>query len=160
MAIKAHAAVPDVPADVKQAILASIKASNAPSADDPKGGRHEEGGIWGLTSAGKLVVIPAKPGKAQLECGKTVSIYPGDAANPDLDKDLATIIGEWHIHPSGIINSPDGKTYCDFVQPPSKQDLSAAFDDINIVVGASDKKVYFYNYKETTNIISLKDFLK
>ena len=144
-----------VPVEVKQAIVASIKASDSPTADDPQGGHHEEGGIWGLTTADKLIVIPAKTGKSLLRCKGIVTIYPGDAADPTLDENLETILGEWHIHPLGTME--DGK--CWFVQEPSPEDLEVADDGINLEVGARDKIVYFYDHKGVTNKVDLKDFL-
>ena len=144
-----------VPVEVKRAIVASIKASDSPTADDPQGGHHEEGGIWGMTTANTLVVIPAKAGKSLLLCHGLVTIYPGDAADPKLDKNLATIIGEWHIHPSGTMENDT----CDFIQEPSQEDLDAADEDVNIEIGARNKVVYFYNHKGVTREVKLKDFL-
>ncbi len=133
-----------VPVEVKQAIRESIKASDTD-------GQHEEGGIWGITTAGKLVVIPAKSGKS-VQCGDGVKVYitPGEAANPALDADLATVLGEWHVHPSG----------CNFIQPPSAADIETAIEAINLVIGARDKVVYFYNPREITGTEKLKSFLK
>jgi hypothetical protein len=42
----------NVPPQVKTAIADSVNASNSPTADDKKGGYHEEGGIWGHDDLG------------------------------------------------------------------------------------------------------------
>ena len=82
-----------VPPEVKQAIAASLRQSNTD-------GLHEEGGIWGTDISDRLVVIPAKPGKPHPVCMPgIVGIAPGDAADPSLDTNLKTILGEWHTHP-------------------------------------------------------------
>jgi hypothetical protein len=48
-----------------------------------------------------------------------------------------------------------------FVQPPSDRDFKEARLGINIVIGASDKKVYFYNRSgQIGKPVKLKEFLK
>ena len=149
------AQVPTVPAAVKQAIAASVKASNSANATDTQGGYHEEGGIWGLTTTGTLVVIPAKAGPTNIKCGEGASIIVGDAVDPSLDADLVTVLGEWHVHPSG---KRDG---CIFVQPPSSQDISNVLGNpCNIVIGADNNTVYFYDAKGVIGKTKLKEFLK
>lgn len=40
----------------------ALNASNAPTADDKKGGFHEEGVKWGTDAQGNVVVSPSVPG--------------------------------------------------------------------------------------------------
>jgi hypothetical protein len=40
----------------------SLNASNAPTADDKKGGFHEESVKWGTDASGNVVVSPSVPG--------------------------------------------------------------------------------------------------
>ncbi|HTS11580.1 MAG TPA: hypothetical protein VMH00_05645 [Candidatus Limnocylindrales bacterium] len=48
-----------------------------------------------------------------------------------------------------------------FVQSPSPTDLRKANFPINIVVGAGDKRVYFYNHQGVIGKpMKLKDFLR
>jgi len=48
-----------VPADAKGAIMNALNASNAPTADDKKGGFHEESVKWGTDASGNVVVSPS-----------------------------------------------------------------------------------------------------
>jgi hypothetical protein len=64
------------------------------------------------------------------------------------------------VHPSGLREATSEAKGCIFVQPPSAADISLAFFPINIVIGASDKTVYFYDAKGVTSKMKWKDFLK
>jgi hypothetical protein len=138
---------------VKSAIQDSIEASNSPTTDDKKGGYHEEGGIWGTTTSGNTVVVPAQPGRYSGPNDKTAHIEPGNSANPSLKDNLQSEDGTWHVHPRG----GSDKT---FVQPPSGVDMQNAVAPMNIVVGAENKRVYFYNSTGIVREMSLKDFMK
>jgi hypothetical protein len=131
----------------------SIKASNSPTADDKKGGYHEEGGIWGTNSAGEVVVSPAKPGPYSKPGDTNAHIDPGNAKDPNLNYQMVSVDGTWHVHPRG----GSDKT---FVQPPSGVDKQNAVAPINIVIGAENKRVYFYNSTGVVREMSLKDFMK
>ena len=78
--------VANVSAPVKQAINNSVQASKHKTADDKKGGSHEEGGI-AYTKNGTQVVAPAQPGqfKDVKQQGK-VEINPFKAADPSKTK--------------------------------------------------------------------------
>src|SRR5581483_6837854 len=97
-----------VPPGAKAAIMNALNASNAPTADDKKGGFHEESVKWGTDAQGNVVVSPS-------------------------------------------------------VQGPSPADLKFAgmsSGPINLVVGAADKKVYFYNGSGVIGKpMKLKDFM-
>jgi hypothetical protein len=134
-------------------MAASEKASNSPTADDKKGGYHEEGGIWGTTTSGNVVVVPAKSGPYSGPNDKTPHIDPGNSANPSLKDNLQSVDGTWHVHPSG----GSDKT---FVQPPSAVDKQNAVAPINIVVGAGNNRVYFYNSTGVVREMSVRDFMK
>jgi len=145
-----------IPPAVKDQIILSLLKSNSPTTDDPKGGHHEEGGMWGTTTDGKLVILVAKSGPAHLTCSLTpTTLNIGDAIDPSLATNLASIEGEWHVHPSGT-NTSDGRV-CDFVQPPSEADKSVAFAPINLVIGARYKKVYFYDHAGVVGTLKLKE---
>jgi hypothetical protein len=87
-----------IPCHIRAAIAASIKASNSPTADDKKGGFHEEGGQWIITSDGKTVPVPAKPGPANPAVKDGAHIAPGDAVNPGLKDNITDLGGTWHTH--------------------------------------------------------------
>jgi len=143
----------EVPAEVKAAMAASLKASNTD-------GMHEEGGLWGLTTQGKYVVIPAKPGKKADVCKPgVVGLAIGDAQDPALDVNLQTVLGEFHIHPRGT-KMCDHNSMGFWAQPPSQMDIDNADDDVNIVIGAGDGIVYYYNHSGVTNRIPYQEFMK
>jgi hypothetical protein len=158
--LKTPAVRQEIPTEVKQAMAASLAASNAPASGDTKGGFHEEGGMWGTTTDGKLVILVAKAGPANVKCGDGAHLTIGDFVHPELSANLAMILGEWHVHPSGLREATSEAKGCIFVQPPSAADISLAFFPINIVIGASDKTVYFYAAKGVTSKMKWKDFLK
>ena len=143
-----------VPPEVKQAIAASLRQSNTD-------GLHEEGGIWGTDISDGLVVIPAKPGKPHPVCMPgIVGIAPGDAADPSLDTNLKTILGEWHIHPRAT-KMRDHNSLCYFEQPPSDIDIANALEgETSLVIGAGDGFVYYYNRTGVTAKIPWKEFIK
>ena len=156
----AEGAFSQVPAEVKQAMVASVAASNAPAGADTRGGFHEEGGMWGMTTEGKLVILVAKAGPANVKCGDGAHLAIGDFTHPELSYILATILGQWHVHPSGVREATTDAKGCVFVQPPSAADISVAVCPVNIVIGASDKMIYFYDAKGVTSKMKWKDFLK
>jgi RHS repeat-associated protein len=142
-------------ADVKTAINDAVKASNAPSGDDKKGGFHEEGGVFGTTTGGQQVAISAKPGAYSPPGADKATIDVGNAKDPSKTSNLTSVDGSYHVHPGG---SADGRS---FVQPPSEADRAAALPNgTNIVVGAGDQKVYFYNGNGTVGTMGQKDFNK
>lgn len=151
----------DLPPEVKDAINNGVKTSNSPTADDKKGGFHEEGGVWGKDKDGNTVVSPAQSGPySDVKVpGGTATVDLGKPANPELLNKIVKFEGEYHIHPKGEIVETSGnkQTTYNFVQPPSKADHSAALAPTNLVVGARDKKVYFYNQETTTSTQKLKD---
>ncbi len=93
----------------------------------------------------------------------TRTITRGLAVNPSLKDNIIDLGGTWHVHPSGEITQEKGnlRTTKNFKQPPSDTDIKEAGSGINIVVGAREKKVYFYNSSGVIGEpIKLKDFLK
>lgn len=157
-----------VPQAVKDAIRASINASNSPTSDDKMGGFHEEGGMWVTTTDGKLAVLPAIPG-ACAKPNEGSHIDPERSVVPISSYKIASVGGDWHVHPRGGVIE-DRKTKHNgvvtetkitetFVQQPSPRDLSAGLAPINIVVGAHDEIVYFYNSSGIIATEPLADFL-
>jgi len=142
-----------VPPEVKAAIAEAVKASNSPTADDKKGGFHEEEGVWGSDiKTGNTIVSPAKPGPVSNQGDKEAHIEVGNAVNPALNQKMMPQ-GEWHVHPKG---SGDRQ----FVQPPSGADKTNAVFKTNIVVGAGNNRVYFYNSSGVVREMSLNQFMK
>jgi len=152
-----------IPSDVKAAIAASVKASNSPTADDRKGGFHEEGGQWIITAEGKITPVPATPGPANPSITGGAHMDPSDAVNPSLKSNIAGLGGTWHVHPSGTVTEEKGNNRIQhiFTQPPSERDIREAGFGINIVVASREQKVYFYNNKGVMGKpMKLKEFLK
>jgi RHS repeat-associated protein len=166
-----------VSAETKQAINNSVKASNSPTADDKKGGSHEEGGsAW--TKNGTQTVAPAQSGAYKdVKQPGVAEMDPLKAANPSQQKpDDVKADVEWHVHPSAqatdttesqsapgavVFGGTVSTTTYQFNQPPSGVDIeNAGGADLNIVVGARDKTVYVYDGSGCTCKESLKDFNK
>ena len=128
-----------VPAEVKTTIELSIKASNSATADDLKGGFHEESLKWGADASDALVVSRSKAGAYAPPGTNPETSF--ESANPALDAKFVRIDGFAHVHPKG----DQGRR---FNQGPSTRDIEIARltpTTINIVVGAENKRVYFYN---------------
>jgi hypothetical protein len=140
---------------MKAAIMDALNASNAPTDDDKKGGFHEESVKSGKDASGNVVVSPSVPGPyAPPGTDPHTGFKPAD---PKKDEKLVTVDVFAHIHPKGNADRP-------FNQFPSKKDIAGAKDSpsaINLVVGAKDKKVYFFNGSDQIgNPIKLKDFMR
>ncbi len=147
-----------VPPEMKAAIVNALNASNAPSGPGPvgdyRGGYHEESVKSGTDASGNVVVSPSAPGPyAPPGTNPHTGFTP---ANPKTDENLVTVEVFAHIHPKG---GADGS----FVQGPSQQDFDFAKltgNAINLVVGAADKKVYFFNGSgQIGKPMKLKDFM-
>jgi hypothetical protein len=147
-----------VPEKAKEAILASIKASNLPTAGDLLGGFHEESGVGGETALGAWVNSPGKPGpyfNPAIDRIATMEEIPADQNRRD---EIARPKVFWHVHPAGIVKV--GTLTYFWEQAPSDLDrASAAPGAINIVVGARDGTVYFYGREGPVLTLSLEDFL-
>ena len=139
----------------------SVNASNAPSGADTTGGFHEEGGQWGTTTSGAPSVAPAIPGPANMAVVGGAHIDPTNAVDQSVKSSWQSIGGDYHVHPSGSITDANGLTHV-FNQPPSGKDISVAGDGgIHIVVGAGDKRVYYYNGSGVIGQpMKLKDFMR
>jgi hypothetical protein len=133
----------------------AIDDSNAPTADDKKGGFHEELGVAGTDASHNWVVSRDKPGPY---ANPDVADHVSPSGKP-ADQSIANSIVDprvfFHVHPAGRTATHFWK------QPPSPKDTSAAVPGkINIVFGAGDKKVYFYNRSGVIGKpMKLKDFL-
>jgi hypothetical protein len=169
-----------VPPEVKKAIAQSVERTKKPTSDDKEGNYHEEGGIWGLSGGGTLVVAPAKPGPYS-----DPATWIQKRANherlaefvPENSSEAASIRekqGCWHTHFSGTYSVPGKKTSpgtvvfgqgTEVLSPdfkPSPWDLGeAGHYPVNIVVALGNKTVYFYNsVNAEVEKYKLKDFLK
>jgi hypothetical protein len=84
---------------------------------------------------------------------------PAKSVDPSVKNNRQSLDGTYHVHPSGSITDANGRTTF-FAQPPSGRDIHEAGGGINIVVGAGDKKVYFYNSSGVIGKpMKLKDFM-
>jgi hypothetical protein len=133
----------------------AITDSNSPTATDKTGGFHEEYGVAGTTASGGWVVSRDQPGPyANPDSSSTVSpsYKPKDQA---LANSIVSPEAFFHVHPSGATGTHS------WAQPPSKVDLGSAVPGkINIVFGAGNSKVYFYNSSGVIGKpMSLKSFL-
>jgi hypothetical protein len=154
--------IASVPVEAKKAILASVNASNSPTADDKRGGFHEEGGQWGTGLDGKVLVYPAVPGPAFKPGDKEATVDSGQAVDQEgKNNNLRTTDGKWHVHWRG---DPSGRGP-QLNQPPSTHkdgDLDRPADSFlptNIVVGAANHRVYFYNANGVIANVSLSAFM-
>jgi len=143
----------DVPCEVRYAIMDAVDASNRSNATDRRGGFHEEGGIWGVGPDGNTLISPAVPGAPWKKGNPQIFIDQYDSVDPSIKRNMADILGKYHVHPRG------GGGW-DPAQPPSKGDFANADPMINIVAGASNGTIYFYNNEKTLNNMSFKDFMK
>ncbi len=145
-----------VPQTAKDAIEASVEASNSKNGSDPEGGHHEEGGVWGPTRDDTELAVPAKPGAyCHLDKCQQASVQNLDSADPSKMAKLKNIEGQWHVHPKGTRDFLD--RHAEFNQGPSGtkgnpgHDIKTGIFKINIVIGARDGKVYFY---DTTGVVA------
>ena len=148
-------------ANIRAKIGAAVDRSNKPTADDSKGGFHEEGGTFGLDANGKEIAVDANPGKySNPKTNTKASVNVFDAANPSEAEAVRVIQGTYHIHPAGRVSeSPEASTpgtftaggtttSYGFVQTPSDIDVSVATQGnpsgYNVVVGAGNNTVYIH----------------
>ena len=145
-------------AGTRAAMGTAVANSNSPStqANDPKGGMHEEGGMYGTNVNGIPTTINATPGPVFKPGDPGVGVTPttvdvtGQGAGKANFENVATaattnIEGTFHVHPAG-----DGTT--NFVMPPSSADLNNAvsrsenlgISGNNYVLGAANNTVYIY----------------
>ena len=137
------------------AIADSVTASNSPTEDDKTGKFHEEGGIAGPDKSGNLVVSPDKPGPyANPDVSKTADTTH-NPANPDTRNSITSVTVNWHVHAAGSTATHNWK------QPPSPVDRSHAISGaINVVAGAGNNRVYFYDNSRIIGSMSMKDFMR
>jgi len=137
-----------IPCEVRKAMMASVDASN-------QDGIHEEGGVWGTSLSGSLLVIPALPGE-QWQPGQTdVSIDVTNAANAALMNQIGSFSGSWHVHPKGNRRV----SFNQFPSEPDKSNKNMANMPINIALGAGNKQVYFYNASGILNQMGFGSFM-
>ena len=152
---------------IRDAIGQAVDDSNSPSELDPKGGKHEEGLVWGEID-GKEEIVRSKSGGAPGEGAKEGTQVPLEifvAKNKKNQKKInrmrqtKTLGGTAHVHPSGEHNDHD------FVQSVSTIDKrmqrnNPTTSGYSIVVGARNEKVYFYSGKKTIATFPLEKFRK
>lgn len=148
---------------VRDAIgIDSVNRSNSPTADDKKGGFHEDGDRYGLDAKGNQIVVPAASGPvADPSKHEEAKIDLTTPANPAQAGSIVTLQGKDHVHGRGEIQGrtpfePAGR----FDQGPSTRDMANADAPVNIEVGAGNKTVSFYNRQKVIGTIKLDVFLK
>ncbi len=174
--------IPLPPWNVRNAIVKSVEKTKIPNKNDPAlagiadpvGGSHEEGGYWGKNKSGVPTAVPAHPGNYS-ELGDAgpgrVEINPGWAADQKIADQVIQVDGIWHVHPNGIksaiadnIYGSLSMTQAYWNQPPStceNCDLDNAMEGkTNIVVGAGNNTVYFYNKSGIQATFDYKTFEK
>src|ERR1700686_1305444 len=146
-----------IPPEVKVEMARAIHDSNAPTVDDKKGGFHEKYGVAGLDATGKWVVSRDKSGPYG-NPDNTVHVSPsGEPVDPNIAYSIVDPRVVFHVHPEGITAAGHG-----WVQPPSNVDKAATIPgQINAVLAAGEKKVYFYDESGVIGKpMKLKDFLE
>ena len=132
-----------VPVEVKQAAAKVVAASNID-------GIHEEAFKWGKDAQGNILISYSVPGKP---CDNFSCHEDFTPADPAIDNRFVSIDGFAHVHPRGDAKHAP-------VQPPSKEDLAFAAGipgTVNIVIGAGNKIVYFFDGHGVTGTMKLKE---
>ncbi len=135
-----------VPKEVKYATIRILAASNTD-------GIHEEAFKWGKDAQGNTLISYSVPGKP---CDNFSCHEDFTPADPAIDNRFVSIDGFAHVHPRGDAKHAP-------VQPPSKEDLAFAAGipgTVNIVIGAGNKIVYFFDGHGVTGTMKLKTFLQ
>jgi len=161
---------------MQDAIYKSTKPNNTAQnlpGEDPFGGFHEEGGVWGL-GYGEGQSAKAIPAKSGAYCDpekdkKAVvnTLIPADANGAS----LATINGMYHVHPSGVkfadyTGAGSVNVNNHFVQTPTDPDDFAAHTKIDpnnksysIVFGARNGNTYLFNGDKILLIMKTSVFM-
>ncbi len=158
--------------DVIEATIRAVDRSNNPTADDKKGGHHEEAVVAGTDSDGRFKVVDIKSGAySPLNEDKSTAAEI-DVKIPANSQDTVPINVEYeaHIHPAGVPNistsinstvfssAPIGS----FTQEPSQVDIDHATNPKTTyaVVGAGNNTVYFYRKGQKPVTMSYGNFKK
>src|SRR6185437_5245957 len=153
------AQIAGIPMSVRENVGDSVADSDAPDADDKNGGFHEEGGLFGPDFDGATAVARSKPSPfSNPDTDSTATIQLAQIRDSDLAiaSTITATTGAWHVHPRGV-GPKTGRT---FDQGPSRGDMqNLAGTKLNFVVGAADKKVYFYDGSRVLRTMSLSKFL-
>jgi hypothetical protein len=159
---------------VRDAVGAEVQRSNKPDTDVRKAASMRK-----VLDTGRTLQVSwlwCLRLLAQLRILKTDSHASIDTSVPANSADagrIVTLEGSSHVHPKGeiVVGPPSSggtgttiggtTTTYNFNQPPSSVDLgNAKAGMLNIVVGARDKTVYFYNDKGNVGHFPLDKFLK
>jgi hypothetical protein len=142
--------------------------------DSETGGFAEAGGVWGIINNTYSIVATKVSTAVDPRANPFVQIYlfnrnSYDASNGDqttFDNISQSIVGSWHVHCSGKMTAhiEYTNTFRDFffTQLPiasPKNPYDPGLKEINIVIGAYDHMVYFYNYwGDTIGCMKWSDF--
>jgi RHS repeat-associated protein len=157
--------------NVRQQMQAAVDRTKRPTADDRRGGFHEEGGMFG-TSGGQEKVIDAKAGKYSNPASDTyaeIDLFSGETPTNSLD----VISGTFHTHPPGTTGnasfsqSPsdfekDGVKVGDIPSAKSWADPNSArhVTGNSYVLGVGNNKVSIYNGTGTVATFPLNKLSK
>jgi hypothetical protein len=152
-----------------------------PFVRDPEGGRHEEGGVWGVGPSGDEFALQARPGSlSRLGIDSAAHVNLSELESPIPGGNNSAIRGTWHIHPSGTLEveqlsretessrqSSIGSTVkfnehsetkiSYFEQQPSEEDLRGAQTleaaaHINYHIVVGARSGYVYFYRSSTSL--------
>ncbi|MBS1918622.1 MAG: hypothetical protein JST17_00045, partial [Bacteroidetes bacterium] len=134
--------------------------------DDDEGQFHEEGGVYGPTKDGTMVVVNAKPGAKSdpLQVDKA-TVDVGIAADPSQQDLLPRPEGSFHVHPSGSKkNATIGPTGSFNPEPtnPQDYDVASGYRGNSYVLSPSNGTVYVLNKSNSSAPVAtfpLKKFL-
>jgi len=163
--------------NMRNAMSNSIDASNNPTADDVKGGFHEEGGVSGIDGNGNEVVGNATPGAYSNPLEDEFAIINLMTSFANAGNSIVEAKDSWHVHASGTKSTYDqnnntgsnsaigGNHGGDFNQYPSPLDYNFAsersglFIGNHYVLGARTGEVTIYNGTKNVVTMPLDKFL-
>lgn len=138
---------------VRSMMAEAVTAAKAPSAKDPVGDMHEEGGVWGNTREGVQKAVAAESGPlcdAQ-EC-EVDPYWPKDQGEYD---SLESIEGSYHVHVKGaakgntqtgrFVIGSEGPSTPDQEAVGGHKQLGRHTGSFSIVLDTKTDKVYLYD---------------
>jgi RHS repeat-associated protein len=147
-----------LPVGTRAAVQRALDESNARVGRDP-GGFRESGFFTALAPNGTHTFIPTLPGHFQRPPGVYDYAFTPDPSvfTPELQRTIASYsIGlKVHVHPSGWYNGRDPQA-----PTPDADIRTAPSPGLGIVIGAGDKRVYFYDRSGVLGQMSLGDFMR
>lgn len=135
--------------DVRSRMGDAVKRSDNPTADDPTGGTHEEGGYYGTNAKGDSIVIDAEPGAAHQKGSSGVGVSPlvpgSQYENQSEWRSKDKIEGTFHVHPKGgngvrFVQGPSGADKRNSVSRAADMGITGN----NFILGSGNNTVTIY----------------